>query len=59
MKYKPEGGLPLFLKKVVCECVKWIHLARNRVQRRSRMDTVMNRRVPWKAENSLTWWVTV
>jgi hypothetical protein len=38
-------------KEIRWECVDWMHLAHDRVQRRDLMNMVMNLRVPLKAGN--------
>jgi hypothetical protein len=41
-----EDDTKMALRKIGCECVDWIHLARDRVQWRASVNTVMNHRVP-------------
>jgi len=40
------------------ELVNWIHLAQGGDRWRTLVNTVMSLRVPWRAGNFLTGWVT-
>jgi len=54
-----ENNIRMDLKKIVWEGVDWMHLAQNRDQWQALVNTVMNFRVPQKAENFLTRSVTI
>jgi hypothetical protein len=67
---KPEGtraiwrcrwkdNINMDLKWIVCEYVGWIHLPRDKDQRRALAKTIMDFRVPWKTGNFLTNWVSI
>jgi hypothetical protein len=54
-----ENNIRMDLKKIVWEGVDSMHLAQNRDQWQALVNTVMNFRVPQKAENFLTRSVTI
>jgi hypothetical protein len=49
---KPEGKISLGRRR--CKRVDWIHPAQDRVQWRVLVNTVLNLRVPLKAENFMS-----
>jgi hypothetical protein len=51
---KWEDHIKMDLKGIVCESVDWTNMARDRVQRRALVNTVMKLRIPEKAGNFLT-----
>jgi hypothetical protein len=54
-----EDNVTMDLREIGWEVVDWINLAQDRDQWRTLANTVMKLRLPYKAENSLTSWVTV
>jgi hypothetical protein len=53
-RYRWEGNIRMDLREIGWEHVDWRHVAQNRDQWRAVVNTVMNIRVPPKAENFLT-----
>jgi hypothetical protein len=49
-----EDNIRMDLTEIGCEGVDWVHLAEDRDQWQALVNTVMNLRVPGKAENFLT-----
>jgi hypothetical protein len=49
-----EDNIKMDLREIGWECLDWMHLAQDRDQWRSLVNTVMNLRVPQKAGNFLT-----
>jgi hypothetical protein len=51
-----ENNIKMGLSEIGMKGVDWIHLIQNQDRWRALVDTVMNLRVSWKAQNSLTSW---
>jgi len=53
-KYRWKDGIIMYLREIGWEGVDWLHLAQDRDQWRSVVDTVMNLRVPQQTVNFLS-----